>query len=533
MYKLFTLLIFLFTYHGINAQSIIDFDQLLKRDFSDVNVSELKALNSEIDFLHKDNGLRFNSSLTKNDFAGLEFGSIWRLNAGVQFDILNDGIIERNKRIKIVETKREIKEIEIDLQNQDRNYAYVYNYIIYSFNKEKRKILSQKKFLLSSLINKNFDLYYNHELSYDEILYLKGLDEECNLLELAMSQVDKAFENLVNVDDLPNIKADDLPILKLDTDSLLAYNPESHYNELLELKKSKIASEAELNDLQRLSIYVNMHARPRIESQNLNAGLYNSFGIRYQTPLFFRSDEQEKMIALQGEVIEEKFKDLQFNHNKELINLILDYNTKLRQYSNFTYKLEKLYEKKRVELAVQKVSTLGASTKRNWTYDLEILNVSYELMEIKQLIYLSLLRIYNKAKLPELLPFISEMQFDESQKRFSGKRVLKITMNQILNLDKRFIINYLQKNNFDYVLCVDAVDCDLLITELYRKGITFYDSADTFANEGLVIVPVDKFSSRSQMELWINFQLEAHPNHYLLFEEIEKLVVLDNKTLGD
>jgi hypothetical protein len=516
-----------------DAQAILDFDQLLKHDFSEVNLAEINALNAEIDYLNKDNGLRFNSSVTKNDFAGLEFGSIWRLNAGFQFDFLNDGLQERKKRVVLLEKDREIKEKELELENQNRNYAYIYNYIIYCFNREKKKIVEQKKFLLGSLINKNFDLYYNHELSYDEILYLKSLDEECDLLQLSMSQVDKLFEQIVDISEIPNLNAADLPIPKFNADSILSYGTNSLQDEILELRKEKLTSKADLNDLQRLSVYVNVHARPRIESQNLNAGLYNSFGLRYQTPLFFRSKEEEKLVKLQKEVLVEKYDDIKFNQNKELINLILDYNTKLRQYSNFKFKLEKLNEKKRVELAVQNVSTLGASTKRNWIYDLEILNVNYELMELKQLIYLSLLRIYNKADLPEILPFITDFIFDESQKRFEGKRVLKITMDQILNLDKSFIINYLEKNNFDYVLCVDAVNCDLLKQELYRKGITFYDSADTFAEQGVFIVPINKFTSRSQMELWINFQLESHPDHYLLFNEIEKLVQLDNKTLGE
>ncbi len=534
MYKLNLILIFfLIGFQLLEAQALLDFDDLLKHDFSDVNLSELEALDAEIDFFNKDNGLRFNSSITKNDFAGLEFGSIWRINAGMQFDLFRDGLGERKKRVDILEIKKDIKAVELDLSQQERNYAYCYNYIIYVFNKEKRKILDQKKFLLTPLLNKNFDLYYNHELSYEEILYLKGLDEECDLLQLSMRQVDAVFEKLVNVEDLPNIKASELPLLKFHADSLLTYDPYNFMNELLDLKKEKINREAELTNQQRLSFYVNVHARPRLEEASLNTGLYNSFGVRYQTSLNFRSKEQEKLVELQENVVEARFDDLRFNHNKELINLVLDYNTKLRQYSNFKFKLEKLYEKRRVEVAVQKVSTLSAKSIRNWTYDLEILNVSYELLELKQLIYLSLLRIYNKAKLQEIIPYVSVIDFGGSQKRFEGKRMLKITLEQIKFLDKAFIVNYLHKNNFDYVLCIDAENCEDLVRELNRKGILFYDSADSVAEQGLVIVPVSRFSSRSEMELWISQQLDIHPDHFLLFEKIDQLVELDNKTLGE
>jgi hypothetical protein len=83
------------------------------------------------------------------------------------------------------------------------------------------------------------------------------------------------------------------------------------------------------------------------------------------------------------------------------------------------------------------------------------------------------------------------------------------------------------------VLCIDAENCEDLVRELNRKGILFYDSADSVAEQGLVIVPVSRFSSRSEMELWISQQLDIHPDHFLLFEKIDQLVELDNKTLGE
>ncbi len=533
MDKLFFLLLFTLCINVINGQAILDVDRLLSHSFSDVNLAELEALDAEVAFLNRDKGLRFNSSVTKNDFAELENGSAWRMNAGVQFNLFQDGIYERRKRVVITQNTKEIKKTELKLQEQERNYAYVYNYMIYSFNKEKRKVLDQKKFLLTSLINKNFELYYNHELSYDEILYLKGLNEECDLLLMSMTQVDNLFEQLVDVASLPALNAAELPIMKFHTDSLLSFDPYSYMNEILALKKENVKQNIALENQRRLSFYVNVHSRPTLADAAIEPGMYSSLGVRYQTPLHFRSKQADKLLALRENVEEARFEDVKFNHNKELINLILDYNTKLRQYSNFQFKLEKLYEKRRVESAVQNVSTLRANSVKNWSYDLEILNVTYELVELKQLIYLSLLRIYNKAKLPSLLPFISEIIFDGSQKRFYGKRVLKISMKQLETLDKKFIISYLHKNNFDYILCIDAVNCEELVGDLYRLGINFYDNADAIAQDGLVIVPVSRFSSRSEMELWIEDQLKSHPQHFLMFEKIEQLVELDNKTLGE
>ncbi len=532
LYAIVTLCTITSFLNPVCCQVLNDFERVLLYDFSEVDISELNALNAEIDYLKKDNGLRFNSSLTKNDFAGLEFGSIWRLNAGLQFDLFRDGLGERKKKVQLLELDQKINNVNLELTQQDRNYAYAYNYIIYLFNKEKRQILEQKKFLLASLINKNYDLYYNHELSYNDILYLNGLNDECDLLLLSMSQVDQLFEKLVTVDELPSFKATELPILQFLTDSLLTNKTNTSYEKIKELRKEQLVQKAALDDQPRLSLYVNIHARPRVEAFDLNPGLYNSFGIRYQTAFYSRSKEQKKLIELQEQVIDHKFDDLAFNQHKELINLILDYNTKLRQYSNFVFKLEKLYEQKRVEQAVQNVSTISTPTKQNWTFELEILNVTYELIELKQLLYLSLLRIYNKAELKSITPFVSELEFKESKKRFLGNRVLKITMKQLLQLDKDFIVHYLQKNNFDFVLCIDAENCEVLKNELYKKGIKFYDDPALLSNHGIVIVPTTQFTSRSELEIWINDQLNVHPDHFLLFDEIEDLVELDHKTLS-
>ena len=68
----------------------------------------------------------------------------------------------------------------------------------FEFNKEKNLLLRQKKFVLESLLNKNYSLYYNHELNYEEILYLEGLQEEANIIISSNEHLNKLFENLVD-----------------------------------------------------------------------------------------------------------------------------------------------------------------------------------------------------------------------------------------------------------------------------------------------------------------------------------------------
>ena len=531
--KILRLAFFICTPFFLLGQSLERVELLLQHPFSEVSTIDVERAQARIDLLSQNNGLRFQTAFTNNDYAGLELGNVWRMSAGLSYDFLDAGLFETRNELKVLKIEKQIAEKELSAYAFDKNYSYLFNYFIYAFNKEKKLLLSQKQFLLNSLLNKNFNLYYNHELNYEEILYLQSFSQEASILLNSIEHLDKLFEELIDVESIPGIQVSFLPILEINLDSLMNRRSFNYLNEIAELKKERVKYLDKSSDQQRLSAYFNLQYRPDILEAN-RTGFYTSFGVRYSTPLNFDNDEQAKLVAIENQRIDAQNNDFVFNENKELINLVLDYNTKIRQYSNYTYKLKKLHEKKRVEVAVQKVSTLDVASRNDWKNDLEILNVQYELLELKQLLYLSLLRIYNKAHLDALTPYVQEIFLDESPDRFKGRRVLKITEQNTSKYMDEFMLKYLQKNNFNYALWVgtDEIPADLVF-KMYSHGIILNADQSMYYNQGLIQVPVEQFTSRGDLELWISEKLNNGKNDFLFFEKIEDLITLDSKTIGE
>jgi hypothetical protein len=193
-----------------------------------------------------------------------------------------------------------------------------------------------------------------------------------------------------------------------------------------------------------------------------------------------------------------------------------------------------LKEKLRVSSAIQRVSTHGVETSRDWKIELEMLNVQYELLDIKELLYLRLLRIYSKAYLDELQPFIKVKFFDESQERFKGKRVLRITENEKNLLNDDFIIDYLQKNNFQDILWVGKSMYPVeLSKKLYERGIYLGSDENIYDINTIMEVPVSQFSTREDMEVWINAVYVDNKYQCFFFDKVNELIRLDSKTMGE
>ncbi len=514
------------------GQSLDRLEQLLHHSFSTVSQVDVQRAQARLDYNEKQNGVRFQSAMTNNDFAGLELGNVWRISGGVSMDFLQNGIRQKRQERTVLEIEKELAELTIEKSTLDKNYGYLFNYFIYSFNKEKKMLLHQKQLVLNSLINKNYDLYYNHELSYEEILYLQGLARETEIILQSIEHTDEMFEQMIDLKEVPSLAIRNLPIFELQIDSFLQYKPFDYLEKEAELMKKRSDYVQKLTDRQKLTLYANIHYRPDFGNQE-RTGFYNNFGLRYSTPLNFDKEEEKKLVELEQERIDAFNDDLIFNEYKELINLVLDYDTKLRQYSNFHYKLKKLKESQRVQGAIMQVSTQKVQSRKDWKIELEILNVEYELLGLKQLLYLAFLRIYNKARLTEVNPYVNIIPFELDQKRFKGERVLKIADTQKEQLMSDFVIDYLQKNNFKYALWLGTQVPSDLKQKLYEHGILLVADQSMYNEKAIIPVPVRQFSSRGDMELWIDQMLLEHASSYLFFEAIDELILLDSKTLGD
>lgn len=532
MYKNLNLLILFLLGNALHGQGLGSFNDLLKHEFRTTDSLELALIEAEQDYHLKDKGIRFQTSVGSNEFGDLDQGNTVRFRAGLEWNLMDEGLLDRKRTAKILEIQKSIKNYEIKKNAGDRNYLYQYNFIIYSFNASKLQYLKDKKYLLNILIKRYEALYHTHGADYQDLLALYDQAEEVKILEFAIHNYNKHFQTAV-WRHVPGIMPTYLPILDIDVERLMTDSHQDFdYLEILSLKSQKLELENKSKNQTRLSIYNNAYWRP-VEDPNSSRAIFNNIGIRFSTSLANREKEKSEIAMILAQLESQKIADQDFNIQKELINYILEYHSKLRLYNRFYFNLKSLDEHKRLDHAVKLVNTeTPQSDLKTLQIELQRLNVLYEMSEIKQHLYLTLLKIYHLSGVSDILNYVSEKPMEMHLSKVKGARILLLGVNDFKVYDPFFISEYLKENGFFDVLLTGDTSLRIPVARhLEEAGIRVYDKMEAFSFKEILEVPLEQFDDRISMEYWIADHYLEKKNALFLVSDFQKLLLIDTYSL--
>jgi hypothetical protein len=518
----------------IHAQGLKTFDELLTYSFTSKDSLQLQILEAKKDYVLKDKGLRVNSSAGTNEFGDLETGNIFRLKAGLEWNLLDEGYMDRKISSKILDINKSILELEMQEKSFIDNYAFIYNHIIYCFNKEKIRFLDEKSYLLNILAKRYEALYHNHAAEYQDLLAIADKVDEITILQLSIQNYNNYFEQISDTL-APAINPNYLPVLNVNIKELLSFQiQDTTFYKIQNLKLEKNKLENRLEKQSRLAVYNNVYWRP-LQDSGTREGLYNGFGIRFATSLTNRREEREKLDDLEDQLDVSKNEEKNFTRQKELSNFILEYHSKLRLYSRYKYQLRKLQEDKRLDKAVKLVNYKDPqSDLKSLNIDLEKLTVEYELLELKQQLYLLLLKIYKNANVKSILPFVSERTFQDVEKKLKGERILLLNSAFDLEIDATFLAEYLKKNEIHNIIFKGSISQNRsLIKELGALEIKIYSGREAFVHRKMIDVPMDQFSTRIEMEYWIDDHYRSNQDAIYFITDINQLIKIDSAVLEE
>ncbi len=514
------------------GQGLETFEQLLTLDFTQSDSLDYEILEAEKDFLLKDKGLRFNSSAGTNDFGGIESSNIFRVRAGLEWNLLDEGFYDRKNKAQVLDIEKEILALEKAIVSKDVNYGYLYNYIIFCFNKSKLDILDDKLYLLEILIKRYEALYHAHGANYQDLIQLYNQAEEVILLK----KVFTAFNEYYTTDfwkGLPNLIPDYLPILELNVTEIVDQVPsDSSIIELANLRYEKNTKEDKWVNQTRLSLYNNAYWRPFTSTTESNY-IINNIGLRFSTNLSNRRNEKDILNGLETLKEINNSKVVNFNKEKELLNYILDYHAKLRTYTRFFYRLKSLKEDKRLDNAIRLVNNTTPQTSlKSLNLELDKLSTQYELIEIKQQLYLSLLKICHLSGIDKISQYAIEKEYEYGQFKLKGKRVIRINSENIDKYGSDFIKEYIVENEFrNIIITENSESLDTLLVELDQLGLQVFTEFETLQYDELIEVPLEQFKERISLEYWVNDHYSLNPDLLFYIEDLEKLLTIDSYSL--
>jgi hypothetical protein len=414
------------------------------------------------------------------------------------------------------------------------NYGFIYNHIIYCFNKEKLRFLEEKSYLLKILAKRYEALYHNHAAEYQDLLAIADKADEITILLLSIRNYNTHFEQISDTL-APEIKPNYLPVLNVNIKDLLTFQiQDTTFEQIQNLKLKKNKLEARLDKQNRLAIYNNVYWRPLQQSGSREA-LYNGIGVRFATNLTNRKKERSKLNDLEDKLDISKNEEKNFVRQKELSNFILEYHSKLRLYSRYKYQLRALQEDKRLDQAVKMVNYKDPqSDLKSFNIDLEKLTVEYELLELKQQLYLLLLKIYKNANVTSILPFVAERSFQEVEKKLKGERILELNSAFEVDASSTFLAEYLKKNEIHNIIFKGNISQNRdFIRELGSLDISIYSGREAFLHRKMIDVPVNQFSSRIEMEYWIDDHHNKNQDALYFITDVNQLIKIDSAVLEE
>lgn len=526
----------------------------------------------KIEQLRRQTGLNLSANYQHNEFGAfyenLDDGS--RFRAGLEFDLLENGLVEKRNARKRLQKDQEIHRMESIMGSRERDYAFLYNCLIYQFNIQKISLLNERIPFLQEYISLLYELYFAHEMAYDQIIDQKSRLKEAEIMRAAAHQFNEALEQEIGMENIAALDAAVMPIVQIDIEQLLNADDLNAYQDRLKTMKEE---RIDLSYRKRLDARLKLYSRYNYGNHPTNVNTeraFTSFGISFQTPIQFNRRTPDELATYEKAMVAEEVSEVWYNRVKEMMIIYEEYQYKLKQYSNFLHKTFRLHEKLRVEQVMLDSHRDVHSPLKAIRHIDNSQAVDYELLGLKQQLYLLLLKMHLRSFKENFIDCLETIDFSKENKKLTGQRFALIDASRDQALDPFYLIKYLQNNEINNIMLRGQGGAlGKWAAILQAEGFQLYAAEDqpptlpaalqasmsgnyrTLSYSGqllvssrqktrdipalqiqLTTVPHQIFNTRNELERWIELEEKTNGTQFFLFEDIRHIMDLDKQNLG-
>ena len=434
------------------------FDQLITEfDEETFSIDALSELNLElIEALKADVGLNFYSSAVYNfepgitDTEDLFYRS--RVNAGIDWQVLNSGLVGNKRKIRELELQNRINALTKLQSKKESQYVYLYNYIIYLFNKRQLDYVNQRIELIQSFIDISGQMYLVRATRWEDIIELKNKKETLENINRNLTKYNEGFEKAYqNLKFDKNINVDKLPLLGLNSEKIFeGAHSDKIDQQLTELLEEQLSEKYNRNKDLSLRAYLRYNLYEDGDNNNQGIRTYSSVGATFTAPLF--QNKRNKEIAKRElEVIEQNNNKRRQEVNNSLLNQYYEYEYVFKSYMEFFGNKGVVLERLRRELTKDDMKDFSFSPLNAIHQIDQIYAIETDLLDIKQNLYLKLLRIYTDMGLEDISEIGEEISLDGFFNKVQGDRSLFVWSKGFDQLSPQFLSNYIANNQFSKI----------------------------------------------------------------------------------
>ena len=400
--------------------------------------------------LKDDIGLSFYSSFTHNFepgiFEGEDLFFRTRANVGLDWQLFGSGFLGNKDEAKRLEVENQINSLLESKVARNENYIYSYNYFIYLFNKSQQKYLERRLSMINSFLEIASQMYLVRATPWEQIVKLKGRKEGLENMAKNLANYNKGFDSAyaeLNFDRL--LDAESLPVLEIIPEMVFSGVESDSLNQtLVALEKQKV--DLEYKKTRDLSFRT--YVRYNLYDEDLSdIRSYGSVGATFSVPLFKNrrnSELKEKRLA----VLSSRLGNQATAINNELMNHYYEYEYTLKQFLEMYGDKELALERLRRELAKDYLQDPSFTPIDAINYLDQLFAIDFELLDLKQKMYLKLLKIYSLMKDNKASDITRVMNLGNFLDKMAGDRAVYAWSATLGKFDPGFLTKYSINNDF-------------------------------------------------------------------------------------
>lgn len=431
------------------------------------------------DLLRKEIGLTANAGFVQNidpTISDVDENLIYqrRYQVGLDWQILKDGFIDNRNQIKGIPAERSYFNYLEHFQKANGDFGPKMNQCLYWFNKKKIEILEERGKLLTQEIGIAEELYFLKKVEKQDVLILQTRLAEVQgmkgIYAAYNDELDQGFSN--------SIYELEAPLFDLNYEVLFGALENQYVMDSISVQLEKAIMEQ-----QNWYTEIGLRAYTRYNAYDLvttnpTYRAFFSLGLTATIPIPFAMKEKRRMEEVKIQRKSENLQQQSTDKRLEILNEAYEFRYKLKQYVGFHQKKILALESLRRERVKEKLLDADFNPLNALHIIDNIMQLDIELLDLKQNLYLKILRIHNKQMEIPMEKMVVPMQlpnfFDFEDKTTRGVYV----WSRIFETeDPEFIAEYTVYNRFDKVYLAASSEDTLkpyklkYIFELQKKNV--------------------------------------------------------------
>ena len=412
-------------------------------------------LDKQVELFKRDIGVELTGSYLENinpNWGELEDNITYqrRLQAGVQWNVLQGGFLENRAKARILEDRLFRDQIQNNTVTEKNHYLLRFDQTIYVFNVLKISILNERKKQLEQ----------QKTLVNDLVLLKKLRKEELINLESRLAEVQSLLNVYKSYNDYLTVTADSL-ILDPYNLPLIDLDYENMFN-MISLQTDSIMGVHEYNKYYswyheiRLSPFARYNFYDLIGPGNRS---FFSAGFNVSVPLPFNT-------KLRNEVENEKWKfdndrlvTDRISLHEDVLNAGYEFRYKLKQFIGFYQKREMFIEQLRIEKVKVRLRDNNIDPMTGLDLYDDLLRIDIELIDLLQNLYLKALKIHSQIPNSDIRQIVKRQSVTAISEHLDNRdRAVYVWSKTFAEFSPEFLAEYAIYNEFDKIVVAAIVE---------------------------------------------------------------------------